>query len=738
MLFAYTQDFTDVSKQAGINHIPYRVQNVMKVGWGGICVIDYNNDGYDDLYLPGGDTSDALYSNNRDGTFTNVIAETGIKKITDKFVTLSAIAGDINNDGFTDLFITTFSPRDSLNSWGTPILLQNNGKGTFIDISVLSNIAKDTLLPGACAFGDINNDGYLDLYVGNLVSNRLDYNNTTFKGNVPYKWHMGTDKLYLNNKNGTFRDIAKEIGIVDSGANLGAAFWDFNNDGNMDLYTANDDFATPYNIFPNKLFKNLFPKLEFIDVASKANVDERNTAMGVTVGDYDENGFLDLYVTYCGKNSLLKNEGNGNFTNNAFVAGVENDDVQIDTMNTNQNVDYTYTPFPGFVGIDTSQLDYCKKGSNECMHHNFYIKVLDVGDEKFHAWPIFKIIDNNMYLEMEKNKISNFCFPLEDDFEIKFSVKPFSHGTEKVEYKNNRLPTTGWGANFLDYNNDGLLDLYVANGSEGYTGAMFDNTNSLYQNIGKGRFKDVSQTSGANTPWSSRGSVLLDYDNDGDQDIFVMNFPYDAKLKLEKYPYSILYRNNLEKNGYNNWLEVKLKGIASNSEGVGAMLKAHIGFRTIIRQIDGGSSHMSSSTKIAHFGLGPYRKVDSLEIIWPGGQKQMVYNISINQILTVIQNGNEPISNKLNTPDSVSLNVLFDKKNEVLNFKILSKNTKTVKVEIYDSTAKKCSDVFYGKVMKGKQYDFPVNTKNYKSGIYIYKIITPMRVFCRKIKIERI
>jgi hypothetical protein len=736
MLFAYAQDFTDVSKQAGIDFLP--VRNHIGISWGGIAVIDYNNDGYDDIYIPGGDTSDALYRNNGNGTFSNIIVESGIKKITDKFVTLTAIAGDIDNDGFTDLLVTTFSFRDSINTFGTLILLKNNGNSTFTDISIPSNVGRDTFLSGACSFGDVNNDGYLDIYVGGLINNRHDYNTVQYKANIPYKWQMGPDKLYLNQKNATFKDVAKEIGIVDPGASLGAAFFDYNNDANIDLYTANDDFATPDSTFPNKLFENQFSKSNFIDVAGKVNVDERNTAMGIAVGDYDENGFLDLYVTYCGRNSLLNNDGKGNFKNMAFVAGVENDDVIVaDSANSSKNVDYTYTPYPGFVGLDSSKIYYCKKGTNDCIHLNFYIKVLDVGTEEFHAWPIFKLVGNNMYLEMEKNKISNFCFPLEDNYEIKFSVEPFSHGIEKVEYNNSKLPTTGWGANFLDYNNDGLLDLYVANGSEGYSGAMFDNTNSLYQNIGKGRFKDITQTSGANTPWSSRGSVTLDYDNDGDQDIFVMNMDYDSTINTTIKPYCILYRNNLLKDGYNNWLEIKLKGINANIDGVGAMLKAHIGFKTLIRQIDGGSSHMSSSTKIAHFGLGPYRKVDSLEVIWPGGVKQMVYNVAVNEKITIIQDGKEPFSNKIETLDSVLTYAYYNKINNTLDFKITSKNTKDVKLEVYDKIANKMKDVYSGEVTKNKTYAFTVSTKKYKSGIYYYKIVTPKGAISRKINVIR-
>jgi len=176
--------FTDVSRAAGVDFLPSRLMK--GISFGGIAVIDYNNDGFEDVYVPGGSSLDVLYKNNGDGTFTNVIQEAGISTIVDSIVTLGVISADINNDGFTDLFITTAFPYDTTQTFFSPnILLLNNGNGTFKDISFSSNISKDSAFSGAACFGDINNDGFIDLYVSNLVSDREIFKGQLWDASAP-------------------------------------------------------------------------------------------------------------------------------------------------------------------------------------------------------------------------------------------------------------------------------------------------------------------------------------------------------------------------------------------------------------------------------------------------------------------------------------------------------------------------------------------------------------------------
>lgn len=715
------QEFTDISKNAGINFLPDR--NFKGLSWGGIAVIDINNDGYDDLYLPGGSGDDALYKNNGDGTFTNIINTIGTKHITDKTVTLGAIAGDINNDGFSDLFITTFAPVDSSLVFSPNLLFLNNGNETFTDITYSSGIGLDSIFSGAASFGDINNDGYIDLFVSNLVSDRNIFNNQIWDV-ADLIWEMSPDHLYLNNRDNTFTEISKTLNLIDPGAGLACGFFDSNNDANIDLYTANDDFGTPRDTFPNKLFINQFPINNYIDIAQKANVDEKNTSMGIAFGDYDENGYLDFYITYCGRKSLYKNNSNNTFENKAYVAGVEDDDVPIDdNMNGFTNVEYTYTPYPGFVGGDTSKFSYCKVGTNDCWTYNLYVNVVDVHpDSTYYPWTTFKYDKFNAFLEVRKDKIANFCFPLDKRFELKFNNIPFKHGEEKIEVSKGKVPSTGWGANFLDYDNDGLLDLYVSNGNETPEGALYDNTNSLYKNIGKGRFTNVSNNSGANCPWPSRGSVILDYDNDGDVDIFVQNLPYSEENTITKLPHSILYQNNLEKTGYNNWIEMNLEGVQSNKKGIGAFITCYIGYRKLIKQVDGGSSHMSISSNTVHFGLGPYKKIDSILIVWPGGANQKLYNISINQKIKIKQEC--PITHYsyyFNQVDDPIL-IHYTKDNPNIKFSFINKISTELSLDIYNIKGDKLITLYSGngKQLKGKPISF--DTKNIPNGFYYYEL----------------
>ncbi len=623
--------FSDISLEAGIDFLPTR--DVKGISWGGVGIIDYNNDGYEDIYIPGGSTNDRLYHNNGNSTFKNIIGETGIDKITQPHVTLGVIAGDIDNDGFKDLFITTAFPKDTSKSYFSPnLMMKNNGDGTFTDITQTSGLGLDSVFSGAASFGDINNDGLLDLYVSNLVSDRDIFRGQLWDASEPI-WEMEPDRLYINIGDGKFVERSKEYGIVSPGAALACSFLDFNNDGNIDLLIANDDFGTPDSVFPNQLYVNQYPEPKFMDVSKETGVDEKNTSMGIAIGDYDNNGYLDFYVTYCGDNSLFKNSDNGLFKEESVISGTENGDVPINPKwNEITNVVYTYIPDPGFVGMDSSIFKYCKNRSDECMLHKFYIRTIDVEQQdEWHPWASIRINGDSVFLEVEKNRKVEVCFPINDGFEFKFGVEPFNHGQEEYRIVDDSVASTGWGANFQDFNNDRFLDLYVANGSETPSGAKYDNTNTLYYNSNNGRFTDTSKFSGTDCPWPSRGSVTFDFDNDGDQDIFILNLPYENDYETIHKPRCILYRNNLKLNGYNNWLKLKLIGLKSNRDAVGARAILYTGFESQIKNVVAGSSHMSMNSTNLHFGLGPYKTIDSLEIMWPGGCTQKVYNLSVNE-----------------------------------------------------------------------------------------------------------
>jgi len=194
--------------------------------------------------------------------------------------------------------------------------------------------------------------------------------------------------------------------------------------------------------------------------------------------------------------------------------------------------------------------------------------------------------------------------------------------------------TTGWGAVFFDYDNDSYLDLALANGfvgTEPIISTAVRDEDKLYQNNGDGTFTDVSAAEGFNNAEINRGIITGDYDNDGDLDVFVSVVEDFESID----PHMLLYRNDSD-NGF-NWLKVNLQGTKSNRDGYGAHLRLYANNRIFMREIDGGSSFASQSSSTAHFGLADITEIDSLEITWPGGNHQTVYDIDINQTIEVLE-----------------------------------------------------------------------------------------------------
>lgn len=262
---------------------------------GGVAWLDYNNDRYPDLLLTNGTQATKLFRNNWDGTFTDVSESTGLLNIAG---TMGVVAGDFDNDGFTDLFITTMKGMPNR-------LLRNNGEGRFVDISSAAGII-ESFFSASATTGDYDGDGDLDIYVTNYLVGELPED-----GGLP-------NLLYRNDGNFNFTEVAAQLQVDDSGCGLGVVFSDFNNDGRVDLYVAND-FG--YAIEPNAFFQNDFPSFtrKADDNGSAATIN----AMGIAKGDYDNDGDIDLYVTNIRENPLYENFDEGVFFNfSSFPAGV--------------------------------------------------------------------------------------------------------------------------------------------------------------------------------------------------------------------------------------------------------------------------------------------------------------------------------------------------------------------------------------------------------------------------------
>ena len=294
------QQFKEISSQQGIDNYCLD-EHIMG---GGVAFFDYNQDYYPDLFIIGGERRNSLYRNNWDGTFTDVSHLAGIE-LADKNTVGLAVA-DIDNDGDEDIFITTAQNQ-------TNVLLENNGDGTFIDISKSAGITEKAWSTSV-SFGDFNLDGLIDIYVNNYaafetfpLSKQNDYCEANF--------------LYQNLGNNQFINVAEELGIADVGCGLAVCFTDCDQDYDMDVYVAND-FGLTYEA--NELYLNTYPKNYFRIADQDMNVQVRINSMGIAIGDYDEDGDFDYYVTNMGDNPFFENNSNRFFQDVAFAKRVNN------------------------------------------------------------------------------------------------------------------------------------------------------------------------------------------------------------------------------------------------------------------------------------------------------------------------------------------------------------------------------------------------------------------------------
>lgn len=517
------KQFTDVASSAGIDH-------VFNYGdfhfGGGAAVLDYNNDGYQDVYIVGGVNDDKLYKNNGDGTFTDMRTSAGITR-TGSVLTMGVIAGDVDNDGDEDLFITSRCESTDLNEWAPNLLYLNNGDGTFTDITASSGLEGDSAFSTSATFGDYNLDGYIDIYVLNFlgvpVYSILD--SATTMGLGPVR-PGSANYLYMNNGDNTFTDVASAVNVVDSGCGWAVAFSDYDEDYDVDLLVAND-FGSKTK--PDNIYRNEYPQDNFADVGAAANFDIGVNAMGVAVGDYNEDGHMDYYVTDLGDNFLFENTSFGTFNKTTGAAGIKDEGWMI----------------------------------NSSMHASI-----------------------------------------------------------------------GWGANFFDYDNDTYLDLFVCNGAlnpmipQSFIDTFY-NPNTMFHHNGDNTFTNVSVSTGLDDPQRGRGSVVFDYDNDGDLDLLVVNQVHYQGYGAGTIPKVRLYKNN--ESGGNHWVTIELEGDSANRDAIGSRVVVHANSRSFIREIDGGSSHLSHNSKWANFGLGSISTIDSVEIFWPGGHRQVEMNVAVDQ-----------------------------------------------------------------------------------------------------------
>ncbi|MGI8782295.1 MAG: CRTAC1 family protein [Acidobacteriota bacterium] len=524
--------FTNVARRAGLNAVTVfggkeTNKYLLETTGCGAAFLDYNNDGFLDIFLVNGsvlegfrkgqEPTNHLYKNRRDGTFEDVTRQTNLGY---SGWGQGVCAGDYDNDGYVDLFASY---------WGQNQLYRNREGRTFENVTRKAGILNTRQRWGTgCAFLDFDRDGYLDLFVANYIDFDIESAPDPESGLCRYKGLKiacgppglkgGTNVLYHNKGNGTFEDVSEKSRIAYGGGTygLGVSTLDFDNDGWIDIYVANDSS-------PSSLYRNNRDGT-FTDIGVQAGCgysqDGRPQAgMGVAIGDYDHNGFMDIFKTnFAGDTSTLySNPGTGLCDDITFSAG---------------------------LGVNTRWL--------------------------------------------------------------------------------------GWGVGFLDLDNDGWLDLFLANGhvypevSQLQTEAGYKQRKVVYWNQKGRRFEDISEKLGppVTTPKASRGCAFGDFDNDGNIDV-VINNVHDTPD---------LFRLDGDQN---HWITLRLTGTSSNRSAIGARVRCFTAGVTQVDEVRGGGSYISQNDLRIHFGLGNVTLVDRLEVRWPNGLEEEWTGLPVDQIVNL-------------------------------------------------------------------------------------------------------
>src|ERR1700722_9661186 len=533
--------FKDVSAEAGLTrwrHVmgtPEKTFFLETVG-SGVALLDYDDGGWLDIYLVNGSTYDAmsgkvspphaaLFHNNHDGTFTDVAQQAGV---TNDRWGFGAVVGDYDNDGWPDIYISNF---------GKNRLYHNNHDGTFTDVAEKAGVTLGNWSTGA-TFGDYDGDGFLDLFVPGYVhydfehppvpgSAVVAFSTCEFRGLKVMCGPRGlkgeTDHLFHNNGDGTFTDVSVKAGVNDPNAYYGltAVFADFNNDGKVDLAVADD--STPNYLYLNK-GNGTFEDVSYAS-GYALNENGRETAsMGIAVGDYRNNGLLDLYNTVFSDdyNPLYRNDGGGNFTDVSYQAGI--DEVTI--------------------------------------------------------------------------------------------------------------PFLGWGTGFLDFDNDGWKDLFVANGhvypgvDKSDWGTTFAERPLLFRNIQHDKFEldPAREGTGLARLLTARGAAFGDLFNDGKISV-VINQLGDVPALLR----------NVNPD-HSHWVGFHLiGGPKSPRDAIGSAVYLTAGGIRQRGDVISGGSFASSNDPRVHFGLGINTKIENLEVHWPSGAIERLSVPAVDRFFTLIE-----------------------------------------------------------------------------------------------------
>jgi hypothetical protein len=479
---------------------------------------------------------------------------------------------------------------------------------------------------GGAAFLDYDQDGYIDIYAcsGTWLEG-------VSKSEKPAE--LPGNHLYHNRGNGTYEDVTKKAGVGGTWFSMGVTIGDFNNDGYPDIYISNYG--------PNVLLKNN-GNGTFSDVTKRANVaGGRECSVGAVWFDYDNDSFLDLYVgnylefdpnykyyyapdgfpgplAYDSqKDVLYHNNGDGTFEDVTEKMGIT--DIDGRAMGVGA-ADYDDDGYVDIYVANDHTLNYLwhNEGGKKFVDRGTMSGTAfsQAGEATVSMSVDFADFNDDGLLDLFVSDDS-YCSLYENMGNGIFSDKGVSSNISMAAAQ-----FVGWSSSFIDYDNDGDVDIFKTNGALKH---LYGQEDQMFQNEGGGKFRDVSLELGKyfSEEDVGRGACLGDYDNDGDLDIFIVNLN----------DHCVFLRNN--KGNENNWLTIKLTGTTSNRDGIGARVRLTAGGKTQTAQKKSTTGYLSQNDPRMHFGLAKNDIVDRIEIKWPSGKVQTLENIKANQILEV-------------------------------------------------------------------------------------------------------
>ncbi|PWT94839.1 MAG: RNA-binding protein, partial [Bacteroidetes bacterium] len=568
--------------------------------------------------------------------------------------------GDINNDGLKDIYFTS-------NNLGNKLYL-NKGNFKFEDITDKAGVACARGWKTGVTMADVNGDGFLDIYVCRSADA-----NPENRRNI----------LLINNGNLTFTDKSKEYGLDDPGYSTQAAFFDYDNDGDLDMFLLNHSLIEVSNTigidpvkrmkrdpyYSDKLFRNDNGK--FTDVSEQAGImgGMANYGLGIAISDFNNDGWQDVYVTndYAENDHLYINNQHGGFIDSVseYIDHMSNFSMGVDVS------DFNNDGLQDICTLDMLPEDNKRQkllfGPNEYDKFNLYVKTglqyqymrnmlqLNTGNGRFSeigqlagvsntdwSWaPLFADFDNDGYPDLfisngYKRDFTNLDFL---KYKADIQIKRRQPGVEKQT---------------------SLMDVIAKMPSNKFHNYLFKNNGDL-------TFTNVSQSWGIDRPVLNNGAAYADLDNDGDLDLVTNNMDEEA----------FVYRNNSSEIFKNNYLNVRLDGEGLNKLGIGSKVKLYNKGQIAFRECNLSRGFQSAVDRDLHFGLGSATTIDSVEVIWPNGQRQVEKGVKPNQVLELHQKDADGkfsyarnTSEKILTPDDESALPFIHREDDFIDFNV--------------------------------------------------------------------